>query len=74
MRKTASGQSVMKRLKLYLDDLDRSRAEAFISVEPEDVSSLLRNWSDTNFVSQRAFLKEYLDSVTVKDRSVKIHL
>ena len=74
MRKTSRGQSVIQRLKLYIDDLDRSRAEAFISFEPEEVADLLQNWTDTTFVRQRAFLKEYLDSITVKDRSVRIHL
>jgi hypothetical protein len=74
MKKTAKGQSVLGRLTLYLEDLDLARQQAFISIEPEQVSDFLSEWNNQDFAQKRSFLNEYLTSITVKDRSVRIHL
>jgi hypothetical protein len=74
MKKTAQGQSVIGRLSLYLNQLDLVRSQAFISVDPSDVKSMLTNWSTHSFAEKQTFLKEYITSITVKDRSIKINL
>ena len=74
MKKTSKGQSVIARLSLYLDQLDLVRSQAFISVDPKNVNTMVNNWSNHSFAEKQAFLKEYIISITVKDRSVKIHL
>ena len=74
MRKTAKGQSVIGRLNLYLEELELARQQAFISVEPNQIHSFLISWESKEFTEKRSFLNEYLNSITVKDRSVRIHL
>ena len=74
MKKTAQGQSVIGRLSLYLNQLDLVRSQAFISVDPSDVKSMLTNWATHSFAEKQTFLKEYITSITVKDRSIKINL
>ena len=74
MKKTAKGQSVIARLSLYLDQLDLVRTQAFISTDPSDVPNMIKNWDKHSFAEKQAFLKEYIDSIRVKDRSVKINL
>lgn len=74
MRKTSKGQSVIGRLTLYLEELELTRQQAFISVEPNQIHNFLHTWNSRDFVEKRSFLNEYLTSITVKDRSVRIHL
>ena len=71
-KKTAIGKSVLQRLALYLDDLDASRAQAFLSVDTKNVDIFLNSWDSQDFQSQQAFLNEYLEEIRVKDRSIKI--
>ena len=74
MRKTAKGQSVIGRLTLYLEELELARQQAFISVEPNQIHNFLNSWEKREFAEKKSFLNEYLNSITVKDRSVRIHL
>ena len=74
MRKTAKGQSVIGRLTLYLEELELARQQAFISVEPNQIHNFLNSWENREFAEKKSFLNEYLNSITVKDRSVRIHL
>lgn len=74
MKKTSKGQSVIARLSLYLDQLDLVRSQAFISTEPSDIPNIMKNWNEKSFAEKQAFLKEYITSITVKDRSVRINL
>ena len=73
MRKTSRGQSVVARLSLYINNLDLARTQAFISIDLKSVNDLLCNWKTKSFVEQQSFLDEYLNFITVKDRSVRIH-
>ncbi|MEC8891540.1 MAG: zinc ribbon domain-containing protein, partial [Chloroflexota bacterium] len=73
MRKTSRGQSVVPRLSLYINNLDLARTQAFISVDVRNVHNLVGNWETKSFAEQQSFLDEYLTSITVKDRSVRIH-
>ena len=74
MKKTSKGQSVIARLSLYLEQLDLVRSQAFISTTPSEVPSMISNWENKSFAEKQAFLKEYISSITVKDRSLKINL
>ena len=74
MRKTAKGQSVIGRLTLYLEELELARKQAFISVEPNQIHNFLNSWENREFAEKKSFLNEYLNSITVKDRSVRLHL
>ena len=74
MRKTAKGQSVIGRLTLYLEELELAREQAFISVEPNQIHNFLNSWNSKEFAEKKSFLNEYVNSITVKDRSVRIHL
>ena len=73
MRKTSRGQSVVARLSLYIENLDLARAQAFISVDLKNVNNLVCNWETGNFAERQSFLDEYITSIIVKDRSVRIH-
>ncbi len=74
MRKTAKGQSVIGRLTLYLEELELARKQAFISIEPNQIHNFLNSWENREFAEKKSFLNEYLNSITVKDRSVRLHL
>jgi len=74
MRKTAKGQSVIGRLTLYLEELELAREQAFISVEPNQIHNFLNSWNSKEFAEKKSFLNEYVNSITVKDRSVRIEL
>ena len=74
MRKTAKGQSVIGRLTLYLQELELARKQAFISIEPNQIHNFLNSWENREFAEKKSFLNEYLNSITVKDRSVRLHL
>ena len=73
-RKTAAGKSVLERLKLYLDELDSCRAQAFLTVDAEDFDKFISTWDTQNFSKKQAFLNEYVKQVIVKDRSVRVLL
>ena len=73
-RKTAAGKSVLERLKLYLDELDSCRAQAFLTVDAEDFDKFISTWDTQNFAKKQAFLNEYVKQVIVKDRSVRVLL
>ena len=71
-KKTAAGKSVLERLNLYLEELDSSRAQAFMTVDTDEVDKFINSWDSQNFTVKQAFLNEYLKQVLVKDRSVRI--
>ena len=74
MKKTARGQSVLERLELYLQALDDARELAFLSCPLQEIPQLLETWNEQTFAKRHAFLNEYVATVIVKDRSVKIAL
>ena len=74
MKKTARGQSVLERLELYLQALDDAREQAFLSCTLQEIPQLLETWNEQTFAKRHAFLNEYVATVIVKDRSVKIAL
>ena len=71
-KKTAAGQSVLGRLKLYLDDLDSRREQVFLTVDSVNVAEFVNRWASQSFIDKQSFLNEYVRQVLVKDRSVRV--
>ena len=74
VKRTAQGQSVIRRLAIYLEDLDRIRRLASLSKAPSDPKTIISTWQRSSFDEKQVFLQAHLSRVVAKDRSLRISL
>ena len=72
MKRTSRGESVTRRMALYLHDLDMARDQLFVSFPSSEINKVLNDWDDLSFNNRQAFLREHINSIIVKDRSVRL--
>lgn len=72
MKRTSRGESVTRRMALYLHDLDMAREQLFVSFPSSEINRFLNEWDGLSFNNKQAFLREHVNSIIVKDRSVRI--